>query len=105
MPLTDCATRLAYDIESGAKQLRASSVSYTEILHKPLSIPEGVKDPKSGGTLFIKDLENRKGWGTTYHLNYVRVPHALGFTKNAGESVIITLERDPDGKTDVTSLR
>ena len=64
-----------------------------------------------GGADFLKEHLSRDyknhgyNWGTTYHLNYVRVPRELSVSKNAGESVVIVLERGPDGKVDVTGLR
>lgn len=117
MPLTDGATRLAGDINAGAKKLRASDAPRLEIEHQPLSVPEGVKGayevglnssldhPKSGGALFINELNSRRGWGTTYHLNQVRVPRALRINKQEGESVILVLERAPDGQIDVVDIR
>jgi hypothetical protein len=118
MPITDGATRLASDINAGAGKLPATKNARLEIKHKPVSIPDGVKGPymvemqisspnrpRTSGTLFITDLKSRDGWGTTYHLNYVRVPRELSVTKNAGESVTIVLERAADGKIDVTGLR
>jgi hypothetical protein len=121
MPVTDAATRLAFDINAGARKLRASTDSRLEIQHKPVSIPDGVKGryevglqsslersldhPTKGGTLFVRDLTSRDAWTTTCHLNYVRVPRELNITKNAGESVNIVLERVGDGKIDVTGVR
>lgn len=114
--ITDGATRLAGDINDGARKLRSSEDTHIEILHKPLARPDGVKggyevglqsslNRPQGGTLFITDLNSRDTWGTTCHLNYVRVPRELSVSKNAGESVIIILERSPDGQVDVTGLR
>jgi hypothetical protein len=117
MPLTDGATRLAGDISAGARKLSASKDARLEIKHKPVAKPDGVKGsyevelqsslhhPQSGGTLSITDLKSRDASGTTSHLNYVRVPRELSVTKNAGESVVIILERASDGKVDVTGLR
>ena len=123
LPLTDGATRLAGEIRGAAKRLRDSSENRLEMKHRPLSWPDGVKGryeivfqasldhPRSGGSLLVGDLDSsgyRKwgyNWSTTYHLNFVRVPRELRIRKNAGEAVVVVLERRADGTVDVTDLK
>ena len=39
---TDAATRLAYDLEAGAKRLNTSDKNELEVEHRPLSSPNGI---------------------------------------------------------------
>ena len=69
---TDAATRIAYDLEAGAKSLRAS--------------------PESRATIVVK-CDGHGLYYTTYHLNFVVVPATVGVRKAAGEPVLLQLEK------------
>ena len=103
---TDAATRVAYDLESGAKKMRASNLQSLTVDHGPRSEPEGC--PR-GYTLQLSEAAGLLVWCqdsiggasssshiTTYHLHYVKVPRTYKIHKNAGEHTFIELSRDDD---------
>lgn len=110
--MTDAATRLAYDVVREAGELRRSDDAERTFEHVPLASPEGcdgaynvrfqesLHHPQSGGSILVgcKGSENfgRYGYsyGTTYHLNAVRVPVSLSVEKAMGETVRITLRKN-----------
>jgi len=111
--LTDAATRMARDVVSEAKTLRASDDKELTFEHLPSASPEGCggaytvtfsasPDDATHGALLLgcKGSENyaRYGssYGTTFHLNAVRVPVELTVEKPAGEPVKITLRKNGD---------
>lgn len=123
-PLTDGATRLAGDLGCAAKKLhRDTTQSSLEVEHHPVAIPDGIKGryevvfqasldhPRAGGSLLVGDLDSPNyqkwgyNWSTTSHLNHVRVPNELRIQKNAGDSLVVVLERRKDGLIDVTKLK
>jgi hypothetical protein len=119
---TDGATRLAYDLEAGARKLRGSNQESLEVTHKPRSFPDGVKGPyqielqeslkhpAEGGSLLVSDLESHNfgnwgyNWSTTYHLNFVRVPKHLIIRKTKDEPAILLLQK-AGNSIDVVSIR
>lgn len=123
LPLTDAATRLAGDIETGAQRLRQSPARQLEIYHIPAAFPEGVSGryevtlqeslhhPRRGGSLLVGNLESYTyslrgyNWSTSAHLNEVRVPRELHVVKPAGAPLWVLLERGPRGSIDVVGLR
>ena len=101
---TDAATRIAYDIEAGAKALKTSTDSGTTVRHEPASWPDGCGDGyaleisrgASGdpgkGSIVVK-CAGRGIFYTTYHLNFVVVPATVSVRKAAGEPVLLQLEK------------
>jgi hypothetical protein len=101
---TDAATRIAYDIEAGAKSLRSSAQSAVTVRHEPASWPDGCGDGyaleigrgASGdpgkGSITVK-CAGRGIFYTTYHLNFVVVPALVSVRKAAGEPVLLQLEK------------
>lgn len=101
---TDAATRIAYDVEAGAKSLKASAQSSATVRHEPASWPDGCGDGyaleigrgASGdpgkGSITVK-CAGRGIFYTTYHLNFVVVPATVSVRKQAGEPVLLHLEK------------
>ncbi|QTN34228.1 hypothetical protein HZ994_18515 [Akkermansiaceae bacterium] len=112
--ITDAATRLAYDLEAGAKKLEASGQSGLEVKHRPLPFPDGVKgdyfvwlqavrsDKPNSGTLAVGAVNGRR-FGTSYHLNYMTVRKDLRIRKKAGEPTYLMLSKT--GLADEANLR
>ena len=101
---TDAATRIAYDVEAGAKSLKASAQASATVRHEPASWPDGCGDGfaleigrgASGdpgkGSLTVK-CAGRGIFYTTSHLNFVVVPASVRVRKAAGEPVLLKLEK------------
>jgi hypothetical protein len=111
---TDAATRVAYDLERGAKELRRSAAASLVVDHAPELTPEGCP---GGYTLQLSEASALLVWCkdsvegpatsshiTTYHLNYVTVPQTFSIHKGAGEHALIELTRE-EGEIVVTGLR
>jgi hypothetical protein len=111
---TDAATRVAYDLERGARELRRSGAATSVVDHAPKETPEGCS---AGYTLQLSEASALLVWcrdsvaapatsshTTTYHLNYVTVPETFRIEKGAGEHALIELTRE-DGDVVVTGLR
>jgi hypothetical protein len=100
---SDGATRIAYDIESGAAAFRGSAATSYSIKHIPEAYPEGCGGPyavqfsaQSVLVIWCKDagaLRVTGSHGTTYHLRFVDVPRQLNLDKPAGEPLYIDLEK------------
>lgn len=114
---TDAATRVAYDIESGAKKLGSAEGSRVEIRHVPSRWPEGCagsytlhigkgsatadgngnfhinRDADGLSVRCYNSSGNRHAWGTTYHLRFVDVSEAVEMEKQGGEAIVIAVER------------
>jgi hypothetical protein len=102
----DNGTHLAYTLEQGAQQLRASSapefvVKY-ETLDKPTrpyyveitpSIAAGQTSNIWGSYLVVS---GKTSGGTSYHNRFVFVPRRLYLEKDAGSSTEIILRKDGD---------
>jgi hypothetical protein len=110
--LTDGATRLAYNVESASRTLRQSDARELAFTHRPASWPEGVTGPyevivkespdslASGSSILVGDLSSRNyglwgyNWSTSYHRNFVRVPHTLRIRKPAGTPLGVHLRKN-----------
>jgi hypothetical protein len=110
--LTDGATRLAYDVESASRTLRRSEAKALSLTHRPISWPGGVTGPyqvvveespdslASGSSILVGDLNSRNyglwgyNWSTSYHRNFVRVPHTLRIRKPAGAPLGVRLHKN-----------
>lgn len=103
---TDAATRVANDLERGAKQLRASSARTATVEHVATVTPEGCP---GGYTLQLSEASSLLVWcqdsiggpssashTTTYHLHYVTVPRTLIIHKDAGQHALIDLTKEGD---------
>jgi hypothetical protein len=114
---SDAATRVAYDIESGAKKLESRDGSRVEIRHVPSRWPEGCAGSYTlhlgkgsatadgrGNFRINRDADglsvrcynssgNPHAWGTSYHLRFVDVPEAVEIEKQGGEATVIEVER------------
>ena len=111
---TDAATRVAYDIEAGAKRFRKAPTVAATVEHAPKATPEGCP---GGYTLQLSAESALLVWcqdsiagpslsshTTTYHLNYVEVPRTLVIHKGRGQHVWLDLAKDGD-RIVVTGLR
>jgi hypothetical protein len=100
---SDGATRIAYDIESGAAAFRSSAATSYSVKHVPEAYPEGCNGPYSVQfsaasilVIWCKDAAGARivgSHGTTYHLRFVEVPRQLNLEKPAGEPLYIDLEK------------
>ncbi|HTO54295.1 MAG TPA: hypothetical protein VMR50_13000 [Myxococcota bacterium] len=103
---TDAATRIAYDLEAGAKSLRASPAQSATVDHAPQRRPEGCPggykvqlSKESALVVWCEDSPDGPSVGshtTTYHLNWVSVPETLSIYKPAGEHLVLQLEKRGD---------
>jgi hypothetical protein len=104
---TDAATRVAYDLEAGAKQLESSSSSSYVVDHAPSKQPEGCP---GGYTLQLNKESSLLVWcqdesegpsvsshTTTYHLRFVHVPETYKIHKGPGEHARIALTKRAGG--------
>jgi hypothetical protein len=111
---TDAATRVAYDIEAGAKRFRKAPTVVATVEHSPKARPEGCP---GGYTLQLSEESALLVWcqdsiagpsvsshTTTYHLNYVDIPRTLIVHKGRGQHVWLDLAKDGD-RIVVTGLR
>jgi hypothetical protein len=100
---SDGATRIAYDIESGAAAFRDSAATSYSIKHVPEAYPGGCGGPYAVQfsaeailVIWCKDAGASRvigSHGTTYHLRFVDVPRQLNLDKPAGEPLYIDLEK------------
>jgi hypothetical protein len=103
---TDAATRVAGDLEAGAKKLRASSQQTAVVEHAPAPTPEGCP---GAYTLQLSQASSLLVWcqnsiggpssashTTTYHLNYVAVPRTFIIHKDSGQHVLVDLTKEGD---------
>ncbi|QDL53251.1 hypothetical protein [Rhodoferax aquaticus] len=119
--ITDAATRLAVELKDGAASLRNSNQERLELVHQPLSFPEGVHGPyevvfqqtvdcTQCGSLWVHDLDITNpdykpgGGSTSYHRNFVVVPKELSIRKAKGQAVVIVLHK-AGGAIEVEALR
>jgi hypothetical protein len=103
---TDAATRVAYDIEAGAK---GSQAERSTIAHRPKSWPDGCGGDYTlqlsrESSLVVWCSSEESSYTTNYHLRFVEVPETFKVYKRAGEPVLIVLERH-DGRVIVKDLR
>jgi hypothetical protein len=115
--ISDSATRLASQIRDEAAALRRSGEKTRTFAHHPRAWPDGLtgdyrieftgpEEVTDGrrGLMTAKSYDGPLWSGTTYHLNYVRVPRALKAAHRKGEPTVVTLELR-DGVVLVTDLR
>lgn len=115
--VSDSATRFAYELRDEAAALRRSGQTVRTYRHYPRAWPDGLPgDYRIEFTGPAEQPDGRRGlmtarsydgplWsGTTYHLNFVRVPRALKVAHRKGEPTIVTLELR-DGIVYVTDLQ
>ncbi len=103
-PVTDAATRLAHDLEAGAKELAKSGKNELEVEHRPVSSPEGISgdytvllqavqsSSPASGTLAVEAVGGKR-YGTSYHLNFVTVPKELNIRKARGGTTYLLLRK------------
>lgn len=100
---TDAATRLAYDLEEGAKRLGNGNGERAMVVHRtPSKEGECVASYKvqvdDAGAIVIwcydeSGAETVSSHGTSYHGRYVDTPKTYILDKAAGEPLLIELER------------
>jgi hypothetical protein len=114
MPLTDAATRLAFQIEDEVTKMRELGETRRTFEHRPARWPEGIagdyvielRESTSGtrGALLVN--ESRAGavhYHTTAHSNWVDVPATLVVTHAKGEAALVTIELR-GAKPEITAL-
>jgi hypothetical protein len=115
--VSDSATRFAMQLRDEAAALRRSGETTRTFAHRPKPWPDGLRgDYRIVFTGPAEQTDGRRGlmtaksydgplWsGTTYHLNYVRVPQPLSVAHRKGEPTYVTLELR-DGTVFVTALK
>lgn len=115
--VSDSATRFAYQLRDEAARLRRSGQATRTYAHRPAAWPDGLtgdyriefigpEEQTDGrrGLMTAKSLDGPLWSGTTYHLNYVRVPKPIKVAHRKGEPTIVTLELR-DGTVYVTELK
>jgi hypothetical protein len=100
---SDGATRIAYDIESGAADFRRSAATSYSIKHVPEAYPEGCGGPytvqfsaRAILVIWCKDAAGAQtvaSHGTTHHLRFVEVPRQINVDKPRGGPLYIDLEK------------
>lgn len=98
---TDAATRLAFDIESSARKLKADGDRITlhhEMPSRPgeCAGPYTVQLDKVGAlVLWCRDADGKvlSSPGTSHHSRFVQTPETYYLHKGAGETLVIELER------------
>ena len=113
--LEDNGTHLAYALEKGAAQLRASADSQLVVRYETL---DGGHDPyyieitpsfSAGRTSNIPGsylvVSGKTRGGTSYHNRWVLVPQRLYIEKSAGGPSELVLRRDSDDSISVVALR
>jgi hypothetical protein len=113
--LEDNGTHLAYALEKGAAQLRASPDSRRIVRYETL---DGGNDPyyieitpsftagqpsNVAGSYLVVSGKTRGG--TSYHNRFVLVPRRLYIDKNQGGATEVVLRKDDSGGINVVELR
>jgi hypothetical protein len=111
--LTDAATRLAYNIESGSNRLGPETGATLSILHHTPSRPGECDGPYAVqfdkvGALIIwcKDAAGHtvSSHSTSYHARFVDTPSTFVLEKPAGSDLTIDIERR-GGRAVITGVR
>ena len=103
---SDSATRLAFQIRNETFLLRVSGETKRTFVHRPRAWPNGLtgdyrieitsgplNPPEKRGIATAKSYDGPTWSGTTYHLNYVKVPQDLIARHRQGEPTLVTLEK------------
>ena len=98
---TDAATRLAYDIESGANRMNRLNEARYSIRHTPAESsectgPYTVQHDKVGALIvWCKDAAGNvvASGSTSYHARFIETPTTYILDKPAGSTLAIDLER------------
>ena len=98
---TDAATRLAYDIESGANRMNRLNEARYSIRHTPAESsectgPYTVRLDKVGALIvWCKDAAGNvvASGSTSYHARFIETPTTYILDKPAGSTLAIDLER------------
>jgi len=103
---SDGATRIAFDLEGAAGDLRHSGAEHLVVKHVPKRFPEGCSgnydvqlSAASSLLIWCKDGRGEvvASHSTTYHLRFVKVPRTWILQKRDGEPTWIELTRQgPD---------
>ena len=110
---TDAATRLAFDIETGAHQLGGDPGATHSVRHHTPSKPGECTGPyavqldKVGALIvWCKDAAGRTvtSHSTSFHARFVDTPRTYNLEKDAGTELIVDLERR-GGRAVVTDVR
>lgn len=100
--LTDPATRLAYDLEAGARRLDAAPGAHWRVEHRTPSQagectgPYTVQVDKAGAlVVWCKDAAGAtvSSHSTSHHARHVDTPQTWRVDKPAGATLLIELER------------
>jgi hypothetical protein len=110
--LTDSGTRLAFDIESGAKRLGPEAGATYSIQHRPADNSEcsgtyTVQLDKVGALIvWCKDASGQTvaSGSSTYHSRFIDTPETWKLDKAAGTTLVIELERR-NGRAVVTDVK
>jgi hypothetical protein len=115
--VSDSATRIAYQLRDEASRLRRSGATTRTFEHRPVEWPDGitgdyriefVSTAPAGdgrrGILVAKSYDGPTWSGTTYHLNFIKVPRNLIAAHRKGEPTLFTLELR-DGQVLLTDMK
>jgi hypothetical protein len=108
---TDCATRIAYDIEADVGRLANADGSTYGIRHTPADNeecqgPYSVQLDKVGALIvWCKDAAGNTvaSGSTSYHSRFIDTPQTYKLDKPAGSTLIINIERR-DGRAVVAGV-
>lgn len=108
---TDCATRIAYDIESDVGRLGNTDGATYSIRHTPADNdecggPYTVQLDKVGALIvWCKDAAGNTvaSGSTTYHSRFIDTPQTYKLDKPAGSALVIDIERR-NGRAVVTDV-
>ena len=113
--LQDNGTHLAYALEKGAAELRASPQTELVVRYETL---DGGHDPyyieltpsfTAGQTSNVPGsylvVSGRSRGGTSYHNRFVLVPQRLYIEKSQGGATDVVLRKDAGDRVDVVELR
>ena len=114
MPMTDAATRLAFQIEDEVAEMRKLGETRRTFEHRPARWPEGIagdyvvelQESVSGtrGSLLVNESSaGAVHYHTSAHRNWVDVPSTLSVTHKKGEATLVTIELR-GAKPEITAL-
>jgi hypothetical protein len=105
--LEDNGTHLAYALEKGAKELRASGATELTVHYTTLDAPGQAyyveitpsldeADPASGRWSSYLVVSGQTSGGTSYHNRFIYVPRRLYIKKDQGGATELVLRKDGD---------